>query len=522
MKVTKIRLLAGLLLSSAALFLAVSHSAAKTPKRVAILPFTMNADRDLGFLQEGIIDMLASRLAWKGEVEVLEKVLVKKKASQVKGALNREKAFMIGKDLQADYVIFGSLTVFGESVSIDAKILDVAKAEELITAFSQTKGMDEVIPTVNRFAADVNEKIMGRVISPTVTAAAGAPEGPKGPSGLVPAGESFQGKGAGHVQRFKTEIISMDVGDVDGDGKNELVFINRDTVLVYKWTKETFALFRSIKGGWGAHYVYVSLADLNKNGAAEIYVSSLGQSDVDSVVLEWQGGNFKTIAKGQPWFYRVVDIPGKGRTLVGQGRKTGGFYHGDVFFLKWEGSRLVSTDALALPKRGNVFNFLFADFGGGGKGSTVLLDESDYLKLFVRGGEEVWRSDGYFGGTVTHMATDDTTSELWKFFPSPIYLTDVDEDGEPEVMVCRNRAKTGGRFFDRVRNFSSGALHFMTWDKVGLSTKWTSQKQPGPIVGYRVADVDHDGLMELVIASVTREDHVMGKPRSQIVMYDLK
>ena len=98
----------------------------------------------------------------------------------------------------------------------------------------------------------------------------------------------------------------------------------------------------------------------------------------------------------------------------------------------------------------------------------------------------------------------------------------MDEDGEPEVMVCRNRAKTGGRFFDRVRNFSSGDLHFMTWDKVGLTTKWTSQKQPGPIVGYRVADVDHDDLKELIIATVTREDHVMGKPRSQIVMYDLK
>ena len=520
MKNMKTRLVVGLFLITAALFLTVSHSTAKTPKRVAILPFTMNADRDLGFLQEGIMDMLASRLAWKGEVEVLEKMLVKKKASQVKGALNREKAFVIGKALQVDYVIFGSLTVFGESVSIDAKILDVAKTEELITAFSQTKGMDEVIPTVNQFATDVNEKIMGRVIGPSFATAPRAPEGPKGPGGLVSAGESFKGKGAGHVQRFRTEIISMDVGDVDGDGENELVFINRDTVFVYKWTKETFALFKSIKGGWGAHYVYVSLADLNKNGAAEIYVSSLGESDVDSVVLEGKGGNFKTIAKGQRWFYRVADIPGKGRTLIGQRRKTGGFFHGDVLFLRWEGSRLVSTGTLALPKRGNVFNFLFADFGGGGKGSTVLLDESDYLRLYVRGGEEVWRSEDHFGGTVTHMATDGT-SEIWKFFPSPIYLTDVDEDGESEVMVCRNRAKLG-RFFDRVRNFTSGTLHFMTRDKVGLSTKWTSQKQSGPIVGYRVADVDHDDLKELIIATVTREDHIMGKPRSQIVVYDLK
>ena len=129
-----------------------SASLAKGPKKVAILPFNMNAERDLTFLQEGIMDMLASRLAWKGEVELREKGIVKKKVAQFQGPINKEKAILIGKALEMDYVIIGSLTVFGESVSIDAIILDVEKGEAMVTAFNQSKGMDEVIPTVNQFA----------------------------------------------------------------------------------------------------------------------------------------------------------------------------------------------------------------------------------------------------------------------------------------------------------------------------------------------------------------------------------
>ena len=66
-------------------------SYAKAPKKVAILPFAMHADRDLTFLQKGIVDMLGSRLAWKGEVEIIEKESVRKKVAEFRGPLNKER-----------------------------------------------------------------------------------------------------------------------------------------------------------------------------------------------------------------------------------------------------------------------------------------------------------------------------------------------------------------------------------------------------------------------------------------------
>ena len=504
----------------------IPGSYAKGPKKVAILPFAMHADRDLTFLQDGIVDMLGSRLAWKGEVEVIEKEIVRKKVAEIKGPLNKEKAIVIGKALNANYVILGSLTVFGESVSIDSKILDVALSQELVTAFNQSKGMDEVIPTITQFAQDINDKIMGRVVRPPPVHAT-APEAPQGPGTLIRTGKGVKAaRKVGHVQRFKLEIVGMDTGDVDGDGKKELVVIDKDTVYVYKWRNRSFSQFKVIKGKWSPNYIYVSVADLDNNGRAEIYVSSLSAATVSSFVLEWQESQFKTIASGQSWLFRVIDIPGKGKTLVGQKREIDGAYMGEVHLLKREESRFTPAGSLKLPRFGNVFNFALAPFSHPQKPHTVMLNPYERLQVSDPQGEELWRSDEFFGGSLNFIedkSGDSREGGLGKrlYIPSPIFLADVDDDGRQEVVVCQNKSTTG-RITEHLRSFSSGMVHFMTWDGVALSTQWTSQKLGGAVVGYRVDDVDSDGQPELVVAAVTGVGFILEKPRSQVVVYDLK
>lgn len=506
--------LAAVLLSFTAL------GAAKDAKKIAIIPFTMNSDRDLTFLQEGIMDMLISRLAWKGEVELIEKAVVKKAVAQYQGPVDRARALEIGKVLGADYVITGSLTVFGESVSIDAKILDVAKGEELVTAFNQTKGMDEVIPTVNQFAEDINEKIMGRSVRAPAPGPS-APAAPTGPGGLVRAGDNYVEGSVGHVKRFEAEVVMMDVGDVTGDGKNELVFADKRYVHVYQWREKAFVKVAVYDGGLSAEVIYVNLLDADNNGKAEIYVTNLGNTNLRSFVLEWQGNALKTIAQEQPWFFRVMDIPGVGPRVIGQKRRLGAFYLGPVFQLEKRGDSYEPAKELSLPRGANVYNFVYANMGKtSGITNTAMLNRNERLEMYDAAMGLAWRSEDYYGGTVTFMKSDDTGG-AWSYLPSPIYITDVDEDGEPEVMVCKNRERLG-RVFDRFRWFSSGKVEFLTWDQASLSTKWESKKFGGPVVGYRVADVDNDGRMEMVVCSVLKEDHVLGRPRSQIIFYDLK
>ena len=371
-------------------------SFSEEPKKLAIISFTMNSDRDLDFFGEGIVDMLSSRLTWKEKLDVINKEIVNKEISTVPGPVNETKAFAIGKAVGADFVIFGSLTVLGESVSLDAKILDVKKSEILITAYDQCKGMDEVIPAVNRFAENINAKIMGKDIPHPEQRSGAFAQQDEG--GLVNVGEDTTGsyKKPTFVKRFKLEIRGLDLGDVDGDGKNELVFIDKTAVYVYKWQEKGSFLFKRIEGTWSPNYIYLTVADLDENGKAEIYVCNLTTTNAASLVLEWDGAQFKEILHGQPWLIRVVDLPHKGKTLLGQRRNAEGNYMGGVHFLKRKGKDFVSIGSITLPRFSNLFNFAQCDLSGKGSIFTILLDPWEHLLVNNQAGEQLWKKRRLF------------------------------------------------------------------------------------------------------------------------------
>ena len=497
------------------------------PKKLAILPFTMNSDRDLNFLREGIMDMLSSRLAWKDKLQIIEKGVVKKELATVPGPMNEAKALTIGNALGADFVIFGSLTVFGESVSLDAKILDVKQSEVLVTAYDQSKGMDGVIPTVNQFAENINAKIMGKDIPYKEQRPGEFAQEKEG--ALVNVGKDSTGsyKKPSFVKRFKLEIRGLDVGDLDGDGKNELVFIDKTSVHVYKWQEKGPYLFKTVEGSWSPNYIYVTIADLDGNGKAEIYICNLTATDAGSLVLEWDGAKFKEIIRGQTWLIRVVDLPSKGKVVVGQRRDPEGNYLGNVHQLKRQGDDFVSMGTLNLPQFSNVFNFIQTDLSGDGSVFTIQLGPWEHLLVYNPTGERLWKSDDFFGGSLCYMDYSDPTINRMVhtpkrlFIPSPMFTYDVNGDGKKEVVICQNHSKTG-RIFGDLRWFGSGRVHFMDWDEAGLVSQFTSQKLSGTIVGYQVVDVDNDGLKELVVANVTSESYFIGLPKSRMVVYDLE
>ena len=151
--------------------LGITTSAWAAPLRVAILPFEMYAEKDLAFLQEGIQDMLSSRLAWPDKVLMINEDEIKAAVESVADAFRGEsRALLVGGRLNADYVLFGSITMFGGSVSIDGKMVDVSGQQPPLPFFTQTQGLDQVIPEINRFATSINETVFGRAAPDRPTA----------------------------------------------------------------------------------------------------------------------------------------------------------------------------------------------------------------------------------------------------------------------------------------------------------------------------------------------------------------
>jgi TolB-like protein len=537
------------------LLFTAAGSAAETAKKVAILPFEINAPKDLSYLREGIMDMLASRISWEGKVEAIEEQLVKEAFSDREGPLNEAAAREVGTTLGADYVLFGSLTVFGDSVSIDAKMIALKEERQPVSAYAQTKGMGEVIPRINDFAQDINNKIFGR--GPAAVVA--APSQPRfsrahpetimsGPAPSTPAprdGGSFvqlqSGREAGsdvfRSQKLSFPALGMDVGDLDGDGRPEIVVLSKSKeVIVYQWDQGRLNKRGSFQGETRDNLVWVCLVDANHDGKAEVYVSNLRGQRLASYVLEWRGDGLQKLATEIEWYFNRLTVPGKESILLGQKKNMEDIFIPGVYHLQFAGGSYQPLAGISLPRRANVFNFTQGDLDGDGKLETAFIfPGEERLYLVDDDGARLWESREYFGATANILegknptsgttrqpggggATDADEVEVF-YIPSPILLVDFNNDKRLEILANRNVSQVT-RILSRVRKFSDGEIQSMIWTGDDLLPQWKTRPLRGMVVSYRLADVDGDGQEELVAAAVL-ERGTFKQTKSMIYVYEL-
>ena len=134
------------------------HAGQQPQQKIAILPLTTGGQENIGYIAEGLRDMIASRVASGSGLAVIEQAAVKAKyAGAGRETPSLEKVRGVGKSLGADYVLFGSAATMGNNLIIAVNMLAVAGAGAPVPVFSQTLGMDEVIPRLQLIAQEVKD-----------------------------------------------------------------------------------------------------------------------------------------------------------------------------------------------------------------------------------------------------------------------------------------------------------------------------------------------------------------------------
>ena len=112
------------------ILLATGSLWAKDKYIVTILPFSLHSAENIDYVKQGIEEMLYSRISASDKINVTNKnvVLEELKKSKIK-EITTDDVYNIGKKLNSDYVVWGSITKIGNSISIDGKLVDIAKAK---------------------------------------------------------------------------------------------------------------------------------------------------------------------------------------------------------------------------------------------------------------------------------------------------------------------------------------------------------------------------------------------------------
>jgi hypothetical protein len=250
----------------------------------------------------------------------------------------------------------------------------------------------------------------------------------------------------------------------------------------------------------------VSIADLDRDGLAEIYVSANKEGTPFSFAVEFQGNTFNTLFEKAPFYIRVADLPDTGPTLVGQ--KGWNFekpLRPGIFRLVINSGILVTEEKLALPSEINLFEFAMADLDNNGTVETIALNKENKLQVIAAGGRRLWQSREHYGGTSRYIGEleppqasgvqkasregDEQPDDIGGarvYIPGRIIVTDLDNNGQPEVIVNRN-ISTASRILKYYQNFTGSEIHALAWNGIGLGELWHTRKIDGFVVDYQLA-----------------------------------
>ena len=129
----------------------VTQASAQEIKKIAVMPFEIYSKADSTALRKTLFQKLTDEL----KKEKLVQILPTDELLSGTGKITEKSAIATGKSLGADFVIMGSMTQFGETVSIDAKIIDVHKATVLPAISIQEKGLTDIAQVVSRLKMEI-------------------------------------------------------------------------------------------------------------------------------------------------------------------------------------------------------------------------------------------------------------------------------------------------------------------------------------------------------------------------------
>ena len=282
-------------------------------------------------------------------------------------------------------------------------------------------------------------------------------------------------------------VHAITVGDVNGDGQNELILATDDKlkVLAWKWIRfwdtslKNFTYLHKphqLKSGQ-RNIRTLYMADLDGNDRDEIYLSI---PPAKTHRVEWQDNSPKAVELSRKYMFLHVGSNG----ITGSR------------FLEYRGCFSGEQTARLAVRKGAINaaekQAIASDYNSLNIGSTddddepevVVVDHLGHVKIFTQSATQlnlVYQSNPIFGVGLA--------------------IIDLDGNGINEI-VC-----SAGTYESSVHGVNrpfQDNIFVLEWDGDTYSKKWKSQTFEGSITDFTAADVDNDDILELVVCVRTR------------------
>lgn len=527
-----------------ALALTCSAALAVGPKTFAVAPFAVHGPEKYAYLSQGIQSMLTSRLTWKGHLQAIDSAQIKKVAD---GPVAGAQAPSVRSALDVDYLVYGSTTILGDDASLD---LTVLSADGQAFAAQESMPLSAMIPTLETVSQRINQQLFERKTEMPVAnvqqpKAPAAPVNPGfvqaqgqsgGPDALnsnfkVEAAVDSEDQWRTRTMPFRADLFA--VGDMDGGGDNEVVFVADHTMHVCKLIDGDLRQLGEYDLPRKGKILHLSLANVTGDRRMEAAISTWDGKRLASYIIGFGDGKFEMLDKGLRFHVRAMELPPSNQTvLVGQPEGPMDLFdEGNIRMVHNVGGSLQLGPPLRVPDEVNIYGFSPLKTKDGEK--FIHITDSEIIKTYTADGNLQAATEEKYNGSAIGVEIDDTTlpgmgkpranqEDFFSIFmPIEPVVVDLDRDGFQELLVNRN-ISVSSEFFQNYRSFSQGEIHCLAWDGINLNLLWKTRRIRGTVFGYTVADIDNDGQDELAVA-VNTYAGVLGlkSSRSTVTVYEL-
>jgi hypothetical protein len=329
---------------------------------------------------------------------------------------------------------------------------------------------------------------------------------------------------------FSYAIVDFDVGDINGDGTNEVIVIDRTRIIIYKYENFKFKRIAQVKTPKGRNYFLgVDVGDINGNGRDEIFVTNQNGSELDSFVVEFLPGSKapKHIWKNVKLYFRIVHPYDSKPTLLAQGPGFQDPFHGPINALQYKNNQYSEGREIKMPSVYGTEFILYGmtqtDLNANGLPDTILLDNEYHLRVYSAKGRMVVKSTDYYGHDprVIDIGVKEDIAGIVTQGESVSYRGRLElvKTGNGKFLVLPRNHMFGGGILAKTSIVENCSIVILGVTQEGFEKVYETKKQRGYLSAYQVMDSPNSAGKQVHVATVIKAG-LLGKETSIIYTYD--
>lgn len=331
-------------------------------------------------------------------------------------------------------------------------------------------------------------------------------------------------------QELSFEVVDFDIGDINGDGKPEIVMIDRNRVMLFRLVENKLKRIAQVKTNvYGNYFLGVDVGDINGNGRDEIFVTSQQDQSLKSFALEAEPGRkgLRTIWKDVNLYFRILRPFGAKPQLISQKPGFRDPFHGPIRAIEYRGGSYREAGELRLPSKYGMEIILYGltqtDLNRDGAKETILLDSDYNLRVYSASGRLIVKSNDYYGHdprTIDVGVKEEIAGLVQQGEPVNFRgrLQFIKKQGKKFLIIPRNH-RLGGSFLANAVIVQNSSLVFLSSTDEGFEKVFETKKQKGFLSSYQIMETPGSQSRKVLVVNV-EEGGLTSKTRSTLLVYD--